>query len=71
MSEILEEFEMADSSPVARLDTLEQVTHLQASHGNLDVCLLPSVCTLELLMFVCFDTLHSLTLTKISITQCF
>ena len=60
-SEILEELEIADSSPVARLDTLEHVTHLQASHGILDVRLLPSVYALELLIFVCFVRLHSLT----------
>ena len=57
------ELEIADSSPVARLDTLERVTHLQASHGILDVHLLPSVYALERLMFVCFVRLHSLTLT--------
>ena len=32
-SEILEELEIADSSPVVRLDALERVTHHQASHG--------------------------------------
>ena len=32
---ILEELEIDDSSPVARLDALEQVTHYQASHGIL------------------------------------
>ena len=33
--EILEELEIDDSRPVARLDALERVTHHQASHGIL------------------------------------
>ena len=36
-SEILEELEIADSSPVARLDTLERVIHLYSCHLSISL----------------------------------
>ena len=66
MLETLGELVSADSSPVARLDTLKRVIHfdLQASHSYFDARLLLSVYTQEFLVFVCFrQTFHSLTLT--------